>query len=61
MKWQLRDPYEWRRAFALIPVLVGDALVWLEWYWVRQSPNSGDEPWNERSLSDPSRKEASPQ
>lgn len=32
MRWP-GTSYRWKRRFALLPVLIDDEWVWLEWYW----------------------------
>lgn len=35
MRWPDRY-HEWRRRFAIVPVLIGDEWVWLEWFWIQR-------------------------
>lgn len=33
MRWSATDPRDgWRRRFALLPVKIGDQIIWLEWF-----------------------------
>lgn len=34
-RWSDPPIGRWHRAFALLPQIIGDEWVWLEWYWVR--------------------------
>lgn len=33
MIWSRKRKSDWRRWFAIIPVPIGDEVVWLQWFW----------------------------
>lgn len=37
MRWKPRDPFVWRRYFALLPKRIGNEIIWLERFEGRAS------------------------
>jgi hypothetical protein len=32
MRWLAKDPKEWSRRYALLPIKIAHVWIWLEWY-----------------------------
>lgn len=44
MKFREKGFCRWKRRYAIVPTLIEENYVWLEWYWVRNSMGNGPIP-----------------